>query len=149
MLAVKEHPLQNIGLRNSYVYKQILAKKNLIFINQNIASSYLLENGYIYRVLSIGGTVGFEEVLRRNSAMVFGNIYYTNFKYTFKADLTTMDTFIDSMKDFLDFNYKDSQDDYEKGLKIFLNRYHKAIVKDKTREESISYVIENQDLYWR
>ena len=149
ILAVKEHPLQNIGLRNPYIYRQILQKKNLIFINQNISSSYLLENNYIYRVLSIGGTVGFEEILRRNVSMVFGNIYYSNFKYTFQADLTTIDSFIDSMQQFLDFNYKNSQKDYEKELNIFLNRYYNSIIKDRKREESIYYIIKNQNLYWR
>lgn len=148
ILLVKEHPLQNLGLRNPYVYRQITDKKNVKMVNQNIASNYLIDNGYIEKVMSIGGTIGFEEILRRRASMVFSDIYYSNFKYTFKADLNTIDTFIISMKDFLDFDYQKCREDYENELKIFLNKYYNGIIKDKTREESIHHVIENQNLYW-
>jgi len=148
ILLVKEHPLQNLGLRNPYVYRQITDKKNVKIVNQNIASNYLIENGYIEKVMSIGGTIGFEEILRRRASMVFSDIYYCNFKYAFKADLSTIDTFISSMKEFLDFEYGKCNDDYENELKLFLNRYYHSIVKDKTREESIHHVIKNQNLYW-
>jgi hypothetical protein len=148
VLAVKEHPLQNIGLKNPYIYKQILNKKNVVLINQNVSSNYLLENKYICRVLSIGGTIGFEEILRRNSTMVFGDIYYSNFKYTFKANLETIDTFIESLNNFLNFKYEDNKQDYENELKIFLNKYYDSIVKNKTLEESIKYIIERKDIFW-
>jgi len=148
ILAVKEHPLQNIGLKNPYIYKQIVSKKNVILINQNISSNYLLENKYIYRVLSIGGTIGFEEILRRNPSMVFGDIYYSNFKYTFKADLTTIDSFINSINEFLNFEYEKYTKDYENELNIFLNNYYDTIIKNMSEEEAIRYVIENQKKFW-
>jgi hypothetical protein len=99
-------------------------------------------------VLSIGGTIGFEEILRRNSTMVFGDIYYSNFKYTFKANLETIDTFIESLNNFLNFKYEDNKQDYENELKIFLNKYYDSIVKNKTLEESIKYIIERKDIFW-
>ena len=148
ILLVKEHPLQDIGLRNPYVYKQMIKKRNVKIVKQNISSSYLIENEYIDRVMSIGGTIGFEEILRRKPSMVFSNIYYSNFKYVIKANLETIDTFIEDMHRFLNFEYNDNKTEYEMELKIFLTKYYHSIVKDKSREEAIGYVINNISNYW-
>lgn len=149
ILCVKDHPIQNKGLRPYSFYKKIVEKKNCYLLENEISSNYLLENNLVDRVVAIGGTIGFEEILRRRPPLIFSNVYYSNFKYIFKANLKSIDTFISLVIEFLNFDYEKVKDDYEKELKIFLMRYYSSIIKNMPLSHAIQEVVMKNYEYWR
>ena len=149
VLVVKEHPLQDTNLRSPYFYERITSKKNVFLIDLNISSNYLLENNLVDNVATIGGTIGFEEILRRRPPLVFSNIYYSNFKYTFNVELKNIDNLITRVNEFLNFDYKSVENDYEEELIKFLKNYDASIIKSMEKFEAIEYVINNNRKFWK
>ena len=148
ILLVKEHPLQDIGLRKRNFYKSIVNKRNVFIINKNTQTSKLIEELNIEKLITIGGTVGFEQILRRNPPLVFSDIYYSNFKYCFHGEFKSSKELLSKLLGYLDFSYKDVEEEYEKSLKEFLYKYEKSLVKIEDIDKAIKFVIENMRNYW-
>jgi hypothetical protein len=148
ILLVKEHPLQDIGLRKRNFYKSIVNKRNIFIVNKYVQTSKLIEKLNIKKVITIGGTVGFEQILRRNPPFIFSDIYYSNFKYCFYGDFKSSKELLSKLLEYLDFSYKDVEEEYEKSLKEFLCKYEKSLVKIEDIDKAIKFVIDNLKNYW-
>lgn len=91
-LYVKEHPvywtrknnLESIKeARNISFYQEIKELKNVRLIDHNINSLDLIDKSK--GLVTVTGTAGFEAIFKMKPVIVFGNIFYNDFKSVFKV----------------------------------------------------------------
>lgn len=90
-IVVKEHPAQlhdfshyNYLGRDRYYYERLARIPNLLFAPTNAAHYDLLDSSLC--VASVNGSVGWEAVVRKKPALVFGNAWYQTAPGVFKID---------------------------------------------------------------
>lgn len=148
ILLVKEYPIytQNIGIRPIWFYKRIKKLKNVRFLKFDININQLQENNLIDKLITIGGSTGFEFMLNGNPPLVFSDIYYSNFKYISKVNCLEFNSLREKLWNFLNSNIDDIEN-YEKELERFLGAYKNSLVfNDKNK--SAYQIIKNLNYYF-
>ena len=145
ILLVKEHPIQDYGLRKLNFYKDISSSKNTFLVDNNLTIDEL--SSCIDKIITIGGTFGFESILKGKDVAVCSNIYYSNYDKIYKMffDIYNFDKTKELFNNFL--NLSINSDNYLE-LEIFLNRYYNSILQLDLKN-SIKYIFKNIERFWK
>jgi hypothetical protein len=106
-LIVKIHPTDVDG-KSFFFYKRIKMIPNVILVNYDVSSNWLIKNSKI--VFTLTGTAGFESALHNKAVIVFSNNFFNIFPNVFFYDETIplkslINKVLDS--DFLSFDSSD------------------------------------------
>jgi capsule polysaccharide export protein KpsC/LpsZ len=84
-LVVKENPL-SVGKLNRppEYYESILKQPNIQMLDHRLDSHKLVKNAHA--IITLTGTVGLEAMFFGNPVIVFGNIFYSSFRWAHKAN---------------------------------------------------------------
>jgi capsule polysaccharide modification protein KpsS len=155
-LVVKEHPLSKL-IRPSSFYNEINKLSNVILIDSNNYSYGLILNSK--GVITLTGSVGYEAWLLGKPVMVFGNVFYDNFKDVYVC--RDFDTIYDTLKLFLTYNLikediviRNNIDKYisnvctQDGTIFFYeNNFHKISTEEKLNNMQIVFNFINKTIY--
>lgn len=122
----KEHPStlepadRGALMRDEYFYRKVKTYKNVKIIPFDMDTFQLIDNSQA--VCTVGGTVGWEAVVRSKPALVFGNLWYQSCKSVFM--IKTHDDACEAIKKILDGFTPDQKD---------VERYAEAIYRVSER----------------
>ena len=127
----KEHPAIFLGhfrgslKRNDSFYKKLLEYKNIVIVPSEIDTFKLIDNSKA--VSTIGGSVGWEAIIRSKPAMIFGNVWYQKCK-----SVLYIETISDAKKaiDKIEKGFLPEKNDVEKYAAAVLSKCKKGIVHD-------------------
>ena len=145
VLLVKEHPIQDFGLRKLNFYRDIASHKNVFLVDNVLTIDEL--NEYVDKIITIGGTLGFESIIKGKDVLVCSNVYYSNYKGVYKLffDIYNFNKTKDSLYTFLTSKINSNS---EKDLQKLLNNYYNSIIQLDLKN-SIIYVFKNIERFWK